>query len=122
MSLPTRSFGPVTRTDIVRYQGASGDFNPIHHDEPFAHAAGLPAVLSVGMLQAGYLATYCAEQFGPENVRAFKVRFLERVWPGDVLTCTGEIVAEEPSLITVELRMERAPGEAVLTGSATFAV
>ena len=37
-----REYGPITRTDIVRYQGASGDFNPIHHDEEFAKSAGYP--------------------------------------------------------------------------------
>ena len=54
---PSRAtFGPINRTDFVRYQGASGDFNPIHHDEEFAKAAGYPSVFSVGMLQAGILA------------------------------------------------------------------
>jgi acyl dehydratase len=37
------TIGPVTRTDFVRYQGASGDMNPIHHDETFARAAGYEA-------------------------------------------------------------------------------
>ena len=44
-----RELGSLTRTDFVRYQGASGDMNPIHHDEPFARAAGYPAPLAVGM-------------------------------------------------------------------------
>ena len=40
-SAPTpREYGPITRTDMVKYQGASGDFNPIHHDEEFARSAG----------------------------------------------------------------------------------
>jgi acyl dehydratase len=43
-ALPQRVFGPITRTDIVRYQGASGDFNPIHHDDDFAKSAGFPSV------------------------------------------------------------------------------
>ena len=50
-----REYGPLTRTDFVRYQGASGDFNPIHHDDEFAQSAGYPTVFSVGMLQAGIL-------------------------------------------------------------------
>ena len=49
-----RQFGPITRTDFVRYQGASGDFHPLHHDETYAHASGFPTVFSVGMFQAGY--------------------------------------------------------------------
>jgi acyl dehydratase len=90
--LAPRSFGPISITDIVRYQGASGDFNPIHHDGAFARASGAPTVFSVGMLQAGFLAAYCADFYGPENVRGFRVRFHERVWPGDTVTCEGEIV------------------------------
>ena len=64
-----REYGPLTRTDFVRYQGASGDFNPIHHDEEFAVSAGYPTVFSVGILQAGILGTYCTEWLGAENVR-----------------------------------------------------
>jgi len=90
-TLPERNFGPQTRTDIVRYQGASGDFNPIHHDDEFARSAGMPGVFSVGMLQAGYLGTYCAELFGPESVRRLSVRFAEQVWPGDELVCRGTV-------------------------------
>jgi len=122
--LPPREFGPISRTGIVRYQGASGDFNPIHHDEEFARAAGLPTVLSVGMLQAGYLATYCADLFGPENVRRFRVRFRDRVFPGDVLTCRGTVadVTDDggATLVSLELSVERAPGETVVSGSAVF--
>jgi acyl dehydratase len=126
-TLPPRTFGPISRTDIVRYQGASGDFNPIHHDEPFAQAAGFPTVFSVGMLQAGYLAAYCVDLLGPENVRRFRVRFHDQVWPGDVLTCSGSIAdVEEPAdgagvLISLDLRVEREPGDVVASGSAVFA-
>ena len=43
---PPLEIGPITRTDIVRYAGASGDLNPIHHDEGFATSAGFPSVLA----------------------------------------------------------------------------
>ena len=66
-----RDFGPLTRTDFVRYQGASGDFNPIHHDEEYAKSAGFPTVFSVGMLQAGILATYVTDWLGAANVRRY---------------------------------------------------
>ena len=64
-----REYGPITRTDMVRYQGASGDFNPIHHDEEFAQSAGYPSVFSVGMLQAGILAGFATDWLGAANVR-----------------------------------------------------
>jgi acyl dehydratase len=68
-----RQYGPITRTDIVRYQGASGDFNPIHHDDEFAQKAGFPSVFSVGMLTAGILASYATDWLGAANVRRFSV-------------------------------------------------
>jgi acyl dehydratase len=123
--LPPRTFGPLTRTDFVRYQGASGDFNPIHHDETFAQSAGFPTVFSVGMLQAGLLATYCTDLLGPSNVRRFKVQFREQVWPDDVLTASGTIVKaylqdEEPRL-DVELVMTRQTGGVAIRAEASFA-
>ncbi len=67
-----RTYGPLTRTDFVRYQGASGDFNPIHHDETFAKASGFPTVFSVGMLQAGILASFATDWLGAANVRVVR--------------------------------------------------
>lgn len=119
---PSRTFGPLTRTDIVRYQGASGDFNPIHHDEEFARQSGSPTVFSVGMLQAGLLATYCTELFGAGNVLDFEVRFRDRVWPGDVLTCHAtldESAVDAGPTTHLVLVVERADGAVVVTGRAT---
>jgi len=123
--LPDRTFGPLTRTDFVRYQGASGDFNPIHHDEEFARAAGFDSVFSVGMLQAGLLATYCTDLLGPANVRRFKVQFREQVWPGDRLVATGTVTqvyeADEEPRVDLELTMTRDGGGIAIAGEATFA-
>ena len=92
---PPREYGPITRTDIVAYQGASGDFNPIHHDDEFAQSAGYPGAFSVGMLQAGILASYVTDWLGARNVRTFGVQFREQVWPGDQLVCSGQVVGRE---------------------------
>jgi len=116
--------GPLTRTDFVRYQGASGDFNPIHHDDEFAQSAGYPTAFSVGMLQAGILASYATEWLGPRNVRKFGVQFREQVWPGDRLVCTGTVVDRDEDARTVDLELvvTRVGGGAAIRGTATFAV
>lgn len=119
---PERTFGPITRTDIVRYAGASGDFNPIHHDEGFATSAGFPTVFSIGMFQAGLLATYATDWLGAGNVRRFTVRFREQVWPDDVLACTGTVTASRDGEVDVELACARQTGGVAITGSATFVV
>jgi acyl dehydratase len=113
--------GPLMRTDLVRYQGASGDFNPIHHDETFARAAGLPAPLSLGMLQAGFLATWATDRFGAGNVRAFRVRFAARVFPGDTVTCYGTVTARRPGELDLEMTGTKQDGTVAVYGWATFA-
>jgi acyl dehydratase len=81
----------LTRTDLVRYAGASSDFNPIHHDQTFAEKAGLPTVFAHGMLSAGFVSKCVTDYVGRENLRRFKVRFATRVWPGDTITCKGKV-------------------------------
>ena len=119
-----RSFGPLTREMFVRYAGASGDFNPMHYDDEYARSAGFPSVFAQGMYQAGLLSTFATDWLGPDNVRRFQVRFREQVWPGDVLTCRGEVVGveagEEGRLVTVRLTCTRQTGGVAVTGSADF--
>lgn len=118
--MPTATVGPVTRTDIVRYAGAGGDFNPIHHDEPFAQSVGMPSVFSMGMLQGGVLAQRLARWVGPENVVTLSMRFTGQVWPDDMLTMSGRVtgVGEDPEhgrVADVEAKIARGPaGEEVV--------
>jgi acyl dehydratase len=123
---PTRRFGPITRTDIVRYQGASGDMNPFHHDDAFAQDAGFAGAFAPGLLSAGYLAAWATEWLGPDNVRRFGVRFKVQVWPGDEVTCGGTVVRkfEEAGEQRVELKLQctRQNGDVALDGWATFTV
>lgn len=94
----TREFEPISRTDIVRYQGASGDFNPIHHDIEFAKSAGFDDVFVVGMLIAGYLATFASELVGVESITKFKIRFQAQTWPGDLIRCSARLIHTQPEL------------------------
>jgi acyl dehydratase len=81
---------PITRTQIVRFAGAAGDFNPMHHDEEFALAAGQPSVFAMGQLTAALLSQAVAEWFGAENVAGYGVRFRDKVWPGDRLVLRAD--------------------------------
>ena len=113
-------------TDFVRYQGASGDMNPAHHDTEFAQRAGFPTPFAVGMLQAGVLATYVTDHFGASAIRHFKVQWREQAWPGDVLTYAAKIVAvrEEDGqrFVDLEATVTRQTGGVHLLGWATFVV
>jgi acyl dehydratase len=124
--LPERAFGPVTMTDIVRYQGASGDMNPIHHDDEFARAAGFPAAISAGMLGAGWLAAYCTEYLGEEAVRRFRTRFRAVVYRGDRLTASAEVTRrfeqDRESRVELAIRLRKDDGSVAVDGTAEFAV
>lgn len=123
---PSRTFGPITLTDIVRYQGASGDMNPFHHDHDRAREAGFPGAFAVGMLQAGLLATFATDWLGHDKIRRFAVRFKEQVWPGDELTCMGTITEitdrAGERVATVALRCTRQTGGIAIEATAEFVV
>ena len=119
---PPLVVGPLTRTDLVRYQGASGDMQPVHHDEEFVRAAGYDKPLSLGMLHAGLLGTWSAQWLGADAVRRFRVRFSAQAFPGDTLTCTGSVTEEHTDAVDVELTCTTQNGDVVARAWATFAL
>ncbi len=125
-ALPAVVIEHLTRTDLVRYAGASGDFNPIHHDEGFARDAGNPTVFGHGMLTAGFVARAVTDAVGPANLRRYKVRFATRVWPGDTITCTGKITRRYEdggeTRVDGEVTATRQTGEVAVSGTFTAAV
>ena len=112
----------LTRTDFVRYAGASGDFNPIHHDEPYAREAGNPSVFGQGMLVAAYGANFVTRWFGVGALSSFRVRFRGKVWPGDALTVEGEVTAvrdeADETVCEIAVRTTTDESELVLSGDA----
>ena len=116
----------LTRTNFVRYAGASGDFNPMHHDDTVATSVGNPSVFGHGMLTASFMARQLKDWFGPEALRRFQVRFAKQVWPGDTLTCTSTVTAKREEggdrLVDVDCAVTNQDGVEVLTGSASAAI
>lgn len=120
-ALPEVRVEKLTRTDFVRYAGASSDFNPIHHDQTFAEASGNPTVFAMGMLNAGILSRVVTGFVGRPNVRRYKVRFATRAWPGDDVICTGKVTRkfEEKgeARIEGEVLAVNQKGETLISGS-----
>ena len=110
----------LTRTDLVMYAGASGDFNPMHTDEVQAQAAGLPSVFGHGMYSAGLLGTALTNYVGVGNLRSYKVRFTKQTWPGETLTTRVLISEKRPASSEVVLSCElvNQDGEAKIAGEA----
>jgi acyl dehydratase len=114
----------LSRTQIVQYAGASGDYNPIHTDEVFAtKVAGYPTVFAHGMLTMGLTGKMLTNYVGDGRLTKYGVRFSRQVWPGDTLDAkaTIEAVREEGGVHFVDLTVETVnqDGQAVVTGTAT---
>ena len=116
----------LTRTDLVMYAGASGDFNPMHHDEVKAKEAGLPSVFGHGMFSMGLLGRAITDYVGVGNLKRFKVRFTKQTWPGEVLTSkivvTGKRKDDGESLIDLEVQLANEAGEVKVAGEASAAL
>ena len=74
----------LTRTQLVMYAGASGDYNPLHTDEIYTReVAGYPTVFAHGMLTMGLTGKMLTNYVGDGRLKKFGVRFTNQVWPGD---------------------------------------
>jgi acyl dehydratase len=114
----------LTRTQIVQYAGASGDFNPMHHDEGFAtDVAGYPSIFAHGMLSMGLTGKLLTDWLGDGVLSNYGVRFVSQVWPGDTLTTRGVVkkITADGAQATVEVEVVTVnqDGQPVVTGSAT---
>jgi acyl dehydratase len=119
---PTLVVEDVERLDFVKYAGASGDFNPLHVVEPYAKNAGNESVFGQGMLTAGYAGRMVTDWFGLANIRQFKTRFTAKLWPGDTLTVTGEIVDKDDgdeTVVDAKFEVTNQDDEVLLTGTAS---
>jgi acyl dehydratase len=113
----------LTRTDLVQYAGASGDFNPMHTDEVKAKEAGLPSVFGHGMFSAGFLATAITDYVGVGNLTRYKVRFAKQTWPGETFVTKVKVTAKRKengaNLVDLECTLVNQDGEVKVAGEAT---
>ena len=114
----------LTRTQIVQYAGASGDYNPLHTDDAYTmKIAGYPSVFAHGMLTMGMTGKMLTNYVGDGRLVKYGVRFTSQVWPGDTLVAkaTVENVREEDGQHSVDLTVSTTnqDGTVVVSGSAT---
>jgi acyl dehydratase len=89
---------PIGRLDLIRYAGASGDFNTIHWNERFATAVGLPNVIAHGMLTMAMAARVVTDWLGdPGAITEYSVRFTRPVVVPDPQGATVEFSARVSS-------------------------
>ena len=117
----------LTRTQLVMYAGASGDYNPVHTDEVFAtKVAGYPTVFAHGMLSMGATARMLTNWVGDGRLTKYGVRFVAQVWPGDTLTARAVVegVRDEHGQHFVDLKVATTnqSGQEVVSGYASARV
>lgn len=109
------------RTDLVKYAGASGDFNPMHSDEVAAQAAGLPSVFGHGMFSMGLLGRAVTDWAGAGNVKVYGVRFTKQTWPGETLSTkivvSGKETSDDGKIIIADVLLQNQDGEVKCSGT-----
>jgi acyl dehydratase len=106
----------IERADLVRYAGASGDFNPIHWNEEWATSVGLPGVIAHGMFSMAVAARMLSAYAGdPAAIKRLRVRFSAMIRPGQTLTVAGEVVAVDGKQVSVRFWGEDEAGNRVLS-------
>jgi acyl dehydratase len=119
--LPRLVKGPVTHLQLVRYAGASGDFNPLHTDPKIGEALGIGGIIAHGMLIMGFVGQLLSDYVGPTALRKFGVRFKGMTRIGDEITCTGTITekyeADGEAYIAGKLQAADQNGDVKVTGT-----
>ena len=114
----------LSRTQIVQYAGASGDYMPLHTDERYAkEIAGYPGVFAHGMLSMGATGVMLTNWVGDGRLTKYSARFTRQVWPGDDLIAKATVteIHEEDGQQLVELDVVTVnqDGQPVIAGKAT---
>ena len=117
----TLACGPITRTTLALFAGASGDHNPIHIDLDVALAAGMDDVFAHGMLSMAYLARLVTEVAPQAELRALTARFVAITPVHAKPTCTAAVTSVEDGVTTLALSVALEDGTVTLTGTATLA-
>lgn len=121
-ALPALTLPPITRATLAVYCGASGDHNPVHVDIDFARAAGLPDVITHGMLVMAYTGRVLTAWVPQTAIRRFSTRFLAVTRVGDAITASGRVVEKRSEagqcLVQVVLAAHDQRGEQKIAGEA----
>ena len=120
-AMPPLTKSPVAKLQLVMYAGASGDFNPLHTDDDFAKAVGMPGVIAHGMLIMGFVGQAITDWIPRKNLKKLGVRFAGMTFPGETITVTGAVTDKRQengsNLITCEITAADQNGGVKVSGS-----
>ncbi|MDN4493518.1 MaoC/PaaZ C-terminal domain-containing protein [Ureibacillus aquaedulcis] len=111
---------PVSRMDLIKYSGSSGDFNPIHTIDEEAKKAGLPGIIAHGMWTMGNLAKLFTPYHEDGFIRDYNIRFSGMVFLNDVLTLKAELVDKTDRLLIFDVKATNQNHKDVVSGNLKF--
>jgi acyl dehydratase len=126
-ALPDLAKGPVQKLDLVKYAGASGDFNPLHTDDDFAKAVGMKdGVIAHGMYVMGCVGQAVTTWVPKKNLKRFGVRFAGMTKPGNTITVSGAVIEKNvvngENLVTCSIVAKDETGDVKISGSFSAAL
>ena len=119
-SLPIIQLSQVSRLDLIKYAGASGDFNPIHTIDEEAKNAGLPGIIAHGMWTMGNLAKLFTPYLEEGFVQDYAIRFRGMVFIDDVITLKATLLDKNASEMEFNVAAVNQHQKEVMNGSVKF--
>ena len=119
-SLTEVQLEPVSRMDLIKYSGASGDFNPIHTIDDEAKKAGLPGIIAHGMWTMGNLAKLFTAYYEEGFVQDYSIRFKGMVFLNDVVTLRATLKEKQDQNLRFDVQAVNQEGNEVLKGEVVY--
>ncbi len=120
--LPEVELPAVTRLDLIKYAGASGDYNPIHTIDAEAKKAGLPGIIAHGMWTMGNLAKLFTPFYEEGYMEKYRVRFDGMVFLDDVVRLQGRLTEQTDDRLKFEVRAVNQRDQEVIQGEVVFKI
>lgn len=111
---------PVSRLDLIKYAGASGDFNPIHTIDEEAIKAGLPGIIAHGMWTMGNVAKLFTSYYEEGFIQDYSIRFKGMVFLNDVITLKAALLEKKDPILRFNVQAVNQKGEEVLKGEVLY--
>ncbi|WP_449540289.1 MaoC/PaaZ C-terminal domain-containing protein [Ferdinandcohnia sp. Marseille-Q9671] len=121
-SLEEIQLPPVSRLDLIKYAGASGDYNPIHTIDEEANKAGLPGVIAHGMWTMGNLAKLFTPFYEEGFVQTYSIRFRSMVFLNDVITLKASLAGKNENEYTFHVVAVNQNEKNVIKGNVVFQI
>ncbi|PET55569.1 dehydratase [Bacillus sp. AFS001701] len=111
---------PVSRIDLIKYAGASGDYNPIHTIDEEAKKAGLPGIIAHGMWTMGNLAKLFSDYLEVGFIENYSIRFKNMVFLNDVITLNSILDKIDENILHFKVNAKNQNDVTVITGKILF--